>query len=81
MNRMSARFVAKKIGMSTTSVYDPWKNMGLVIKDQFGDWVLTDLGRKNGGKMSDGDHLSVPVFDLDMIKKMMIDFNKNRPKQ
>ena len=53
--------------------------MGLVYKDKFGDWVLTELGRSHGGKMSSGSHLSVPTFDFDVIEKMMIDFyNKCR---
>lgn len=79
MNRMSARFVAKKVGMSTTWVYDMWKDMGWVVKDKFGDWVLTDLGRKVGGKMSDSNRLSVPTFEFETIEKIMIDFyNKNR---
>lgn len=29
MSRMSARFVAQKVGMSTQRVYDMWKEMGL----------------------------------------------------
>ncbi|MDW8802650.1 hypothetical protein P8V03_15995 [Clostridium sp. A1-XYC3] len=79
MNRMSARFVAQKVGMRATGVYDMWKDMGLVIKDKFGDWVLTDLGRKTGGRMSDGNRLSVPTFEFEIIEKMMIDFyNKNK---
>ena len=79
MSRMSARFVANKVGKTTKWVYDMWKDMGLVDKDKFGDWVLTELGRKIGGRMSDGNHLSVPTFEFETIEKMMIDFyNKNR---
>ncbi len=79
MTRMSARFVAQKVGQSTAWVYDMWKDMGLVVKDKFGDWVLTNLGREIGGKMSSGNHLSVPTFDFETIEKMMIDFyNKHR---
>ena len=50
--------------------------MGLVIKDKFGDWVLTDLGRSIGGKMSSGNRLSVPTFDADFIIDKMIGFCK-----
>ena len=76
MGKMSARFVGEKVGKSAAWVYDLWKDMGLVTKDKFGDWVLTDLGKKSGGKMSSGQRLSVPTFDFDNIEKMMIDFYK-----
>ena len=79
MSRMSASFVAKEVGMSTTWVYDMWKDMGLVAKDKFGDWVLTEEGRKIGGRMSSGSHLSVPTFRFEDIEQLMIDFyNKTR---
>lgn len=79
MNRMSARFVAKEVGMSTAWVYDMWKNMGLVVKNKLGDWVLTDLGREVGGRMSKSNRLPVPTFEFEIIEKMMIDFyNRNR---
>lgn len=74
MGRMSARFVAQQVGQSASWVYDMWKDMGLVKKDKFGDWVLTELGCSHGGKMSSGSRLSVPVFDFETIEKMMIDF-------
>lgn len=79
MSRMSARFVAQKVGKSAAWVYDMWKDMGLVTKDKFGDLVLTETGRKLGGKMSSGSHLSVPTFKFEDIEKLMIDFyNKTR---
>ncbi len=79
MRRMSARFVAQKVGMTTQWVYDMWKDMGLVDKDKFGDWVLTAAGRANGGRMSKGSRLEVPTFDFEVIEQMMIDFyNKHR---
>ena len=79
MSRMSAKFVGKKIAQSTEWVYGVWKDMGLVVKDKFGDWDLTDFGRQNGGKMSKGGRLSVPTFDFNTIEQMMIDFyNKHR---
>lgn len=72
MSRMSARFVAKKVGMSTEWVYKMWKEMGLVIKDSIGDWILTEKGYKVGGQMSIGSKLSVPTFKFEEIEKMMI---------
>lgn len=75
--RMSARFVAKElIGYTTAAVYEIWKDMGLVIKDKWGDWVLTDYGRSVGGRMSKGTRLSVPTFDVDQVIDMMIEFYK-----
>lgn len=74
MSRTSARFFAIKVGMRAPEVYDMWKDMGLVIKDKFGDWVLTDLGREIGGRMSDGNRFSVPTFKFEIIEKMVKDF-------
>lgn len=77
MTRMSARFVAKNVGMSTEWVYRMWKEMGLVIKDK-GDWILTQLGYEVGGKMSN-NKISVPTFKFEVIEKLMIEFyNKNK---
>ena len=79
MSRMSARFVGQKVGMAAQWVYDMWKDMGLVEKDKFGDWILTAAGREVGGRMSKGSHLEVPTFEFEVIEKMMIDFyNKHR---
>lgn len=79
MGRMSARFVGRLVGMSTEWVYDMWKDMGLVIKDKFGEWILTETGRSIGGRMSKSNHRPVPTFEFEIIEKMMIDFyNKNR---
>ena len=74
MSRMSARYVGRAVGMSSQWVYDMWSKMGLVVKDKFGDWVLTEAGRQIGGKMSTGPHLAVPTFDFSVIEKRMIDF-------
>lgn len=79
MERMSARFVGNKVGMSTEWVYGMWKDMGLVIKDKFGDWALTEAGRSVGGRMSKSNRCPVPTFDFETIEKMMMDFyNKHR---
>ena len=50
MSRMSARFVGRAVGMSTKWVYGMWKDMGLVVKDKFGDWALTAAGHNIGGE-------------------------------
>lgn len=82
MGVKSARFIAQElINYTTKDVYDIWKDMGLVVKDKFGDWVITGLGRSIGGKMSKGNRLSVPIFDSDKIIDMMTDFyNKTKGK-
>lgn len=74
MERLSARFVGNKVGKSTEWVYDMWKDMGLIIKDNFGDWVLTEAGKSIGGKMSKSSCHPVPTFDFEVIETMMIDF-------
>lgn len=76
MGRMSARYVANKLGRSIAGVYKDWQDMGLVKKDSWGDWTLTELGRKKGGRMSSGSRLQVPTFDFDEIKKTMDEFKK-----
>ena len=76
MDRMSARFFALKLGKATAEIYDLWKRMGVVTKDKFGDWILTELGRNIGGKMSKNNYLAVPTFEYDPIIKMMEDFEK-----
>ncbi len=79
MGRMSARFVGKAVGMSTDWVYKMWQDMGLVFKDKFGDWALTNAGRCIGGRMSKSNHYPVPTFEFKTIEKMMVDFyNKNQ---
>lgn len=80
MSRMSARFVAQKVGMTTQWVYTLWSEMGLIVKDKFGDWILTEAGRAIGGRMSHGSRLEVPTFDFEVIEKMMIDFFKKTHK-
>lgn len=82
MSRKSARFVAQELlNFSTSDVYECWKDMGLVVKDKFGDWILTEYGRSIGGKMSKNNHLPVPTFDTDQIIEMMIEFCKEKLRQ
>ena len=77
MSRKSARFIAEMLSnYTTTDVYEIWRDMGLVVKDKFGDWVLTDVGRSLGGKMSSGERLSVPTFNAEFIIDKMIEFCK-----
>ena len=79
MGRKSARFIAEVLSNYTTKdVYDNWKDMGLVVKDNFGDWGLTDIGKSIGGKMSSGNRLSVPTFHADFIIDKMIEFCKQK---
>lgn len=79
MSRMSARYVAREVGQSVAWVYALWKDMGLVVKDKFGDWALTEAGYNIGGKMSSSSRLPVPTFDFDVIENKMIEFyNKYR---
>ena len=79
MSRVSARFFANKTGWDTSSVYSTWKEMGLVVKDKFGDWALTSLGYNIGGRMSKSNYRPVPTFDFEIIKRMTVDyFIKNK---
>lgn len=80
MSRMSARYVAQKVRMNTALVYDLWNNMGIVTKDKFGDWTLTEAGRKIGGRMSKNNYCPVPTFDFNVIEQLMIDACKEHRK-
>lgn len=71
MGRMSARFIGLELGMKTSTVYECLRNAGLVVKDKFGDWIVTPAGRAMTGAMSKGDY-SVPTFDFDVIKQLLI---------
>lgn len=78
MSRMSARFIGQKVGLATKDVYNMWERMGFVIKDKFGDWILTDAGKAFGGKLSQGNY-PVPTFKFDDIVNAMVGFyNKNK---
>lgn len=74
MGRMSARYVGKEILKDTAWVYKIWEEMGIVFKDKFGTWNLTDLGKELGGKMSKSNHTPVPTFDLDFIIEKMNEY-------
>lgn len=79
MSKMSARFVGNKVGMSTDSVYNMWKDMGIVFKNTLGCWEITEPGRRIGGRMSKSNYCPVPTFDFEVIEKMMICYyNKNK---
>ena len=79
MARKTARFISQMLPNYTTKdVYEIWKDMGFVEKDKFGDWILTALGKSNGGRMSNGNRLSVPTFDADFIIDKMIEFCENK---
>lgn len=74
MDRMSARYTAKKLGLGTKLIYQIWQEMGLIRKNKLGDWTLTDLGKQHGGKMSINSYSPVPTFEFETIKKLMVDF-------
>ena len=80
MSRMSARFIGKEVGLSTSEVYDMWKDMGLVKKDKFGDWALTEAGRAFGGQVSKSSYCPVPTFKFGDIVNAMIGFYKKTHK-
>lgn len=81
MNRKSARFVGLEICKSAKWVYDVWHQMGLVMKNSYNEWVLTQKGYDVGGKMSNNNYVPVPTFDLDNIQKLMAEFlEKNNNK-
>lgn len=80
MSRMSARFIAKEVGLTTKKVYEMWKGMGVVKKDKFGGWDLTELGRKMGGKLSKGNY-PTPTFEFDSIVSGMVGFWNRKSKK
>ena len=69
--RMSARFFGQKIGKTASQVYEKWHELGIVKPSKFGDWDITDLGHKLGGRMSRSNYRPVPTFDFETIKKLM----------
>lgn len=75
MNRMSARFFGSKLNISTQEVYSVWEDMGIVVKNKIGDWIVTEAGTKIGGRSSKG--FGVPTFDFDSIKAIMLKYMKN----
>ena len=78
---MSARYVGIKIGKTTKEVYDIWEDMGLVVRDKWGDWGLTDAGRSIGGKMSKSNYRPVPTFDLNVVEEKMNEFCNKNPEE
>lgn len=75
--RKSARYIAQeRMNYTTDDVYEIWKDMGLVLKDKFGDWALTELGKSIGGRLSKINVRPVPTFDSTMIIDKMIAFCK-----
>lgn len=78
MGRKPASLIAKMLeNFTTKDVYEMWKDMGIVVKDKFGDWVLTEAGKSIGGRMSKNSYYPVPIFeDEDIINKMSEFFEK-----
>ena len=71
MNRVSARFFGNKAIISTQRVYEIWHALGLIMKNKYGDWTLTNAGIEIGGRMSKSSYLSVPTFEYDVIKPLV----------
>lgn len=80
MMRKPASLIARMLeNFTTKDVYEMWKDMGIVVRDKFGDWVLTETGRNIGGRMSKNSYHPVPIFEDEFIIDKMIDFyNKTR---
>ena len=76
LGRMSARYIGNEVGKSAKWVYEILKDMGLVIKDNLGNWVLTEAGKKMNGKMSYKSGYPVPTFVFEEIVPKMIEFYK-----
>lgn len=71
--RGSPRIIARElIGCTTTDVYNILKDMGYIAKDTIG-WKLTELGRSNGGRMSQSNYPS-PTFDIGKVIDQMMAF-------
>lgn len=67
--RMSARFIANHLGMSTNRVYELWEKMGYVFRDSHGFWGLTEAGKALNGRYSKGG--GVPTFKFEEIVPLM----------
>ena len=71
--RMSARFIANHLGMSTDSVYELWEKMGYIFKDSRGFWGLTEAGKALHGSYSKNG--GVPTFKFEEIVPLMKRFH------
>ena len=76
LGRMSARYIGKNVGKSAKWVYEMLHDMGLIVKDNFGDWILTEAGKKMNGRMSYKSGYPVPTFVFEEIEPKMIEFYK-----
>ena len=82
MSRKSAKYIAMElVGYAASDVYEIWKDMGLIIKNKYGDWTLTELGVQFGGKMSKNSLQSVPTFEANYIIDKMIEWYTVHRKQ
>ena len=71
--RAAPKFIAKYLeNYSAQDVYDILKDMGYIVRDTVG-WKLTELGRANGGKMSNSNY-PTPTFDVDKVIDQMMEF-------
>lgn len=74
MSRIGATGMGKSIGLTAKAVNEIWDQMGLIMKDKFGDWILTEFGKQLGGEYSKRTNYPVPTFEISVIKPMMIKF-------
>ena len=72
MSKASARYIGKCFGMDANWTYEVWEDMGLIVKNKFGDWILTEAGKKIGGSTS--KRYGVPIFKGEEIVPMMNEF-------
>lgn len=73
MNRMSVKFIAYQVGLSEKKLYEVLEAKGIVTKNEFSKWILTNHGRESGGVMSKGER-SIPTFRLEDISEMVLDY-------
>lgn len=76
MGRASARYIGKCFGMDAKWTYEVLEDMGFVIKNKIGDWILTKAGEEIGGRYS--ANWGVPTFKLEVIVDLMNDFLKKK---
>lgn len=71
-DRMSARYIAQRLGVTAKWVYQVLEEHGLVEEDTWGEWTLTEKGRRNGGRMSKGNY-PVPTFKFNVVEEILRD--------
>ena len=78
MSKSGATGIGKAIGMMPKTVNKILSQMGYIMKDKFGNWILTELGKKKGGTYSQQTNYPVPTFDLENICLDIAEFLKQK---